>query len=111
MARRTNLFRGEWRIVSTDVRDDLDVLGPAHLTFGRGRTGELQLMVITASIDYRLVTRDGSSIAEFSWAGDDDGSPISGRGWARRTADGLVGRLFIHEGDEAEFVAKRVAKR
>ncbi len=110
MARKTNPFRGEWRIVSTDVWDDLDDLGPAYLTFGRGRTGELQLMVITASVDYRLVTRDDSLIAEFSWAGDDDGSPISGRGWARRTANGLIGSLLIHEGDESGFVAKRPPK-
>lgn len=56
--------------------------------------------------NYRVGTRDVSPTVEFTWAGDDDGSPISGRGWARRGPDGLIGRLFIHEGDGAEFVAK-----
>jgi hypothetical protein len=48
--------------------------------------GELNLIAIEASVDYRVGTRDGAPIAEFSWEGDDDGRPISGRGWARRTA-------------------------
>jgi hypothetical protein len=57
MARQTNPFRGEWRIASTDVWDDLDVLGPAYLAFGRERTGELQLMVITVGDLERLDPR------------------------------------------------------
>jgi len=50
-------------------------------------------------------------IAEFSWEGDDDGNPTSGRGWARLDGQRLVGRLFIPQGDEAEFVAKRFPAR
>jgi hypothetical protein len=106
---KTNPFRGKWRIVSTDVwkRGDLDELEPAHLTFESGGIGELTFIRITASIDYRIGTRDGSPMVEFTWAGDDDGSPISGRGWAQRDHQGLVGRILIHEGDEARFVAER----
>ena len=107
-AKRSNVFRGEWRIVSTDtwLSQDLDLLGPAYMTFEAGGHGELQLVAISASIDYRIESRGGSPIVEFTWAGDDDGSPISGRGWAPRAPDGLVGRLFIHGGDEAKFTAK-----
>lgn len=72
---------------------------------------EMRLMVITASLDYRLDTREGLPLAEFTWAGDDDGSPISGRGWARPTAEGLVGKLFIHESDEGTFRAVKTASR
>jgi hypothetical protein len=113
MARRPNPFSGTWRIVSTNVwePDTLDDFGLAHLTVGPARTGELCFIAISASIDYRISTRYGTPVIEFSWAGDDDGSPISGRGWARRIADGLVGQLFIHEGDATKFVAKRFTKR
>lgn len=106
---RANPFRGRWRIVSTDVWDkkDLDDLGPAQITFGPDRMGELNLIAIEASVDYRVGTRDGTPIAEFSWEGDDDGHPTSGRGWVRLDGRGLVGRLFIHQGDEAGFLAKR----
>jgi hypothetical protein len=108
--KRANSFRGRWRIVSTDLWDknDLDRFEAAHITFGSNRMGELNLIAIAASVDYRVGTRDGAPIAEFSWQGDDDGHPASGRGWARLDGQGLVGRLFIHEGDEAGFVAKRL---
>jgi hypothetical protein len=113
-ARKTkaNPFRGRWRIASTSVWESaaLNEFGPAYLTFGAGRRGELDFIAISASVDYRIGTRDGSSIVEFTWAGDDDGSPISGRGWARRVGPGLVGRFFIHDGDDAKFVAERFAK-
>jgi hypothetical protein len=109
---KTNPFRGKWKIVSTNVWEpaSLDEFEPAHLTFESDGKGELAFIAITASVDYRLGTRDGSPIIEFSWAGDDDGSPISGRGWAQSGPRGLVGRIFIHDGDEAHFAAERFAK-
>jgi hypothetical protein len=58
--------------------------------------GELNVIAIQASVDYRVGTRDGAPIAEFSWEGDDDGPTTSGRGWVRRHGQHLVGRLFIH---------------
>jgi len=39
---------------------------------------------------------------------NDDGTPISGRGWAQPNPQGLVGRLFIHDGDETGFAARRL---
>jgi hypothetical protein len=105
--KRPNPFRGRWWIVSTDVWDELDGLGPARITFGPGRAGQMNLIAISATVDYRVGTRDGATIVEFSWEGNDDGHPASGRGWARLDRRGLVGHLFIHQGDEAEFVAKR----
>jgi hypothetical protein len=107
--KRANPFRGRWRIVSTSIwaAEDLDDLGPAQITFGPGQTGELNIVAISASVDYRVGTHEGAPIVEFSWEGDDDGHPTSGRGWARLEGRGVVGRLFIHQGDEAAFVAKR----
>jgi hypothetical protein len=111
--KRPNPFRGKWRIVSTEVwgADALDDFGPAYLLFEGERGGELYFIAISASVDYRVGMRDGSPIVEFSWAGDDEGSPISGRGWARLVPPGLVGRILIHEGDESEFSARRIPLR
>lgn len=49
---------------------------------------------------------------EFSWEGVDgaDGTPLMGRGWANLGDDELDGMIFIHLGDESEFVAKRKGK-
>jgi hypothetical protein len=63
MTKRSNPFRGRWRIVSTDVWNSrsLDEFQPARLTFGPRQTGELNLIAINASIDYRISISGGSS--------------------------------------------------
>ena len=63
-----------------------------------------------ASIDFRLETRDGAPRVELSFAGDDEGAPCSGRGWAELGDDDVLrGRLYIHHGDDSAFEAERVA--
>ncbi|HEX2712283.1 MAG TPA: hypothetical protein VHM88_08680, partial [Candidatus Acidoferrales bacterium] len=70
--------------------------------------GELVCLAVEADLDVRYGARDGAACAEFSWEGFDDGSAASGRGWAALgTADRLVGHIFIHNGDDSGFVAKR----
>jgi len=67
----------------------------------------MELLVIEADVDYRVGRREGRPFIEFSWEGTDDGQPISGRAWAFLEKRELRGRLYIHGGDEATFVAKR----
>ena len=78
-------FLGSWRIIETELWDleDLDVVEEARITFDRDGVGELRLLAIGASIDYRIGQRDGAACVEFSWAGYDESEPASGRGWAR----------------------------
>lgn len=99
-------FQGTWRIVETDLWDEdtLDLSGPAQITFDADGGGSLAMIAIQADVDGRL---DGKRV-EFSWIGDDDGTPTAGRGWAKITRTGtLEGRIFIHRGDEASFRARR----
>jgi hypothetical protein len=46
---------------------------------------------------------------EWSWEGGDgaDGTPLTGRGWAKLEDGELHGLIVIHLGDESGFVAKR----
>jgi hypothetical protein len=113
MARRNSQFLGEWRITATGLwaPADLDEFAPAHITFSANRHGKLALIAIEADIDYRVVRRDGKPAVEFSWQGSDDGQPISGRGWALLGDGQIAGRLFIHQGDETSFTAKRTASK
>jgi hypothetical protein len=106
-----SLIVGRWRIVETDLwdRGALDLVEPAHIRFGRGGLGEMRLIAIDASIDYRLDRRDGATLVEFSWAGRDERDATSGRAWARIDGDTMRGKLFIHQGDESAFVASREA--
>jgi hypothetical protein len=101
-------FAGCWRIIEMEQWEDLDLLEPAHITFTGNDGGELMFLAVEANLDVRYRSRDGEACAEFSWEGFDDGSPASGRGWAALgTADRLLGHIFIHNGDDAGFVAER----
>ncbi len=88
--------------------DALDLVQPAFIRFAEDRFGELGMIVISAGLDSRYGERDGKPFVEFSFIGDDDGHPCSGRGWASLEPDGtLHGRLFFHQGDDSGFVAQR----
>lgn len=109
LGRQAVPFLGTWRIIETEMWDleDLDIVEEARITFERDGVGELRLLAIGASIDYRVGQRDGAACVEFSWAGYDESEPVSGRGWARIDSGVMKGTLFIHQGDESTFVAYR----
>lgn len=113
MVRGGRLVEGRWRIVETEMwnQEALDLVAPAHLTFDRNAMGEMQLIAIGASIDYRVEERAGEPVVEFTWSGFDEMDPTSGRGWARVEGDLMRGKLFIHQGDESGFIAKRERDR
>jgi hypothetical protein len=109
MGRRESLIEGRWRIVETELwdREALDLVVPAYIRFDPKGLGEMQLIAIGASIDYRVEQRDDVSVLEFSWSGFDEMDATSGRAWARIDGDTMRGKLFIHQGDESTFVARR----
>ena len=99
-------FQGRWRIAETDLWDDeaLDLVEPASLTVA-GEAGDLRLAAIDADLDIRYDARNGSPIAEFSFAGFDENDQVTGRGWLQPgTAGRLVGHLYFHQGDDSGFV-------
>ena len=42
---------------------------------------------------------------EFSFEGEDEGDPRTGRGWAILENQKLTGRFYFHMGDDSSFVA------
>ena len=113
MARRpafAQAFAGRWRIVEMGNWDNdfLDLVEEAHIIFDGAADGEIVFGALKGFLDVRYGTRDGAAAAEFSWEGNDDNDPASGRGWAMlRTADHLVGHFYIHNGDDSGFVGER----
>lgn len=89
-------------------QDALHAVQPAFIKFDDERVGSLGMIVIGAGIDRRFSTRDGKPFVEFTFEGDDDGPPCSGRGVGVIEADEkLRGRLFLRLGDDSDFVAER----
>jgi len=99
-------LNGSWRIVEMDLWDQeaLDLLGPAFIEFGPGGRGSFRFIAIEAEMDCRDSMHDLCPGVDFSWEGDNEGDPISGRGWAVLSDGELVGRIL---GDESGFRAVR----
>lgn len=108
-----NAFLGKWRITQMDAYDadyfDMEV--PAYIALERGQRGEFQFGAVSGTIDYRRVKRDGAIAIEFTWDGQDEMDPMTGRGWAALTDGQLAGRIFTHQGDDSSFVARRLRSR
>jgi hypothetical protein len=103
-------FLGRWRIEEMEVwdQDVLDLVVPAHITLDTDGLGSIQFIAIEAGVDYRVGMRDKQPAVEFSWFGRQEGDFICGRGWAILSDDTLTGRIYIHQGDDSEFIARRI---
>ena len=103
------VFRGRWKIVEMEQwdLDYIDLEGPGCIRFAADDVGELQFGAVHAELDCRVVTSDTLLRIEFSWSGDSEGDPVSGRGWAEARDGGLYGHLYFHLGDDSWFKAVR----
>jgi hypothetical protein len=87
--------------------DHLDEESPAFIDFNDKGSGSFRFGYVHGFMDCRLTTRDGEPALAWTWDGNDDMAPAQGRGWAMVKGDELYGMFFFHQGDDAEFVAKR----
>lgn len=104
---------GKWRITEMDMWDQVafDLLGPAFFSFDGKRSGNFRFIAVEGWMDCRYETQDGKPFVEFTWDGNDECDPASGRGWVRLEGDGtLSGHVFFHQGDDSGFKAIRAEK-
>lgn len=97
-----------WRIVEMELWDraDLDLVSAAFIEFGTDETGRFSFIAVEGSMDCRDSSHGGRPGVEFSWTGNDEGDPVSGRGWAALADDGMLqGRIYFHHGDDSGFRA------
>ncbi len=109
--RLTNVLVGRWRIVEMDLRrqDDVDLVAPGFIEFGKDHQGSLGFIAVQGGIDWRDAPRDRCPGVEFTWEGFDVGDPVTGRGWAVVEEGGsLRGRIYFHLGDDSGFRAERM---
>ncbi|RJQ78549.1 MAG: hypothetical protein C4519_11990 [Desulfobacteraceae bacterium] len=108
-----NNFYGYWRIVEMEMWDQefIDAEVPGYIEFNKHEMGLFQFGYLRGSMDCRFSKKDNKDFVEFSWEGNDEMDPALGRGFASIEGDVLIGHLFIHEGDDSEFKAKKEIKK
>jgi hypothetical protein len=103
---------GHWRITHMDMWDQsfVDAEVEGYVRFDLDDDGEFQFGYVHGWMTCEQTERDGKPAVEWSWEGNDEMHPASGRGWAVYQDDGtLGGKLFFHGGDTSGFTATKVA--
>ena len=98
---------GKWRIAEMDLwdREAIDLVGPAFIEFN-GQGGQFHFIAVDGWMDCRHGQRSGRPYVDFTWEGNDECDPASGRGWAKLLKDGsLSGHIYFHHGDDSSFKA------
>ena len=99
---------GRWRVSEMELwdQDVIDLMGPGYFYFGStNKSSKFQFIAVEGFMDCRFSERDGVPAVEFSWEGNDEMDPASGRGWAVLESGVLKGRIFFHRGDDSGFTA------
>ena len=109
---RTADFIGYWKITKMDEwgQDYVDLVVPGFIEFDMEDDhllGSFQFGTVSGSLDCRLRDTGAETVVEWSWEGRSDSDPGCGRGWAQLEGTKLVGRLYIHCGDDSAFEAER----
>ncbi len=101
--RKTDPCVGRWRITGMEAwdLDAIELCGPGYIELGADGSGFLSFIAVTGDIDWQ---REGDRV-DFSWVGEDEGDPVSGRGWFRVDGDAMTGRIYFHAGDNSSFSA------
>jgi hypothetical protein len=102
-------FVGQWSIVEMEAWDQeyIDMEVPGYFTFKKDGSGHFQFGLVQREMDCRLESTGGKARIEFSWQGQDELDPASGRGWAVIEDGELKSRIFFHQGDDSAFRARR----
>jgi len=100
----------KWRIINMEMwnQDFIDMITPGYFLFDQDGLGHFQFGSVEGHIDYRIEKINGVERLDFSWEGQAENDPASGRGWAILNDDYLEGRFYFHLGDDSWFKAKRM---
>ena len=102
-------YLGKWRIQTMEVWDKefIDLNGPGYLAVEEDGTGSLNFGAVETDMDFRVESVGGLERLEFSFEGEDEGDPVSGRGWAKVVGPEMNGRIYFHMGEDSAFFANK----
>ncbi len=98
---------GNWHIYKMETWDEdyFNMEVQAYIQIKKNLCGDFQFGLVQGDIDGKM---EGKKKMNFSFEGQDELDPCSGRGHIELVdQNNAKGKFFIHEGDESEFLAKR----
>lgn len=98
-------YSGKWRIIESDYTD---LPAPGYVMLNPDKASGFKVGRLQGIMDCRIEEYPGSERIEFSWYGKIGTVIAYGRGWAMIRDEKLSGRIYIHDGDDSEFVAVKV---
>ncbi len=103
----SNEYSGTWRIIDMEAwdQDYIDMVMPGYIAFDDTDSGEFHFEAVHGFMDDRIEPYGKAEHLEFSWEGEDEMDPASGRGWAMIRDGHLQGKWSCYDGDDAGCVA------
>lgn len=90
-------------------QDFVDAEVEGYVRFDHVDRGEFQFGYVHGHMTCEQTRRNGKPAFEWSWVGNDEMEPSSGRGWGvLKDEKSLAGKLFFHGGDGSAFTAVKV---
>jgi len=106
MAKRKSQIAGRWRITSMELwdQDFIDEEVPGYINFAKDGLGDFQFGYVCCDIDWRATDEES---VKFSFEGNDEMTPCSGRGSVSLKDGQFNGMIYFHRGDESGFTAEK----
>jgi hypothetical protein len=104
------IFEGTWHIYEMEMWDEdyFNMQVQAYIEIKRNRLGHFQFGLVSGYLDGEVVEYGGEERFEFTWDGQDENDPVSGKGWlVFRDENRLEGRIKLHLGDSSRSWARR----
>ncbi len=98
---------GTWHIYEMETWDEdyFNEEVQAYINIKRDQCGEFQFGYVTGYFEGEL---ESKKRLVFSFEGEDENDPCSGRGYIELVDENKAkGKFYIHQGDSSEFSAKR----
>jgi len=98
---------GRWRITWMEQWDQrfVDAEVEGFIRFDEDGSGEFQFGYVHGYLQYQVTEHNDKPAVVFTFEGNDEMDPCSGRGWAFRKGDRIGGKIIFHNGDASKFKA------
>jgi hypothetical protein len=99
---------GRWRITWMEQWDQsfVDAEVEGFVRFDDDGSGEFQFGYVHGYLTYQVTEHNDRPAVVFTFEGNDEMDPCSGRGWALRKGDRIGGKIVFHDGDASKFKAE-----